>query len=150
MKQFTWRLQRLLDLKIKEEDVKRDALVAVTEQAAAARSRILLERAGFRQMLSELRDKDGRVRLAEQQLLLTYTHVFDSRMKGLEEHLAALEKLRLARIEEILEIRKLRKGLEKLREKARSEFMRKEHKLEQHEADEHTSMRFARALIERS
>jgi flagellar export protein FliJ len=143
-------LQRLLDLKIKEEDVKRDELVAVTEQAAGVRSRILMERAQFRQMLSALRAKDGRQRLMEQEVLLQYTHVFDLKVKRLEADLSELEKLRRAKIAEILEIRKFRKGLEKLREKARAEHMRNEQKLEQNAMDEHTTIRFAHALIEQS
>jgi len=143
-------LQRLLDLKIKEEDLKRDELVAVTEQAAAVRSRILLERAQFRRTLSALRARDGRQRLAEQEVLLQYAHVFDLKMKRLEERLSELEKLRRAKIAEILEIRKFRKGLEKLREKARAEFMRNEQMQEQKAADEHTTIRFAHDLIEQS
>ncbi|HPD45845.1 MAG TPA: flagellar FliJ family protein [Anaerohalosphaeraceae bacterium] len=150
MKRFAWRLQRVLDLKIKEEEVKREALMAVTEQAAAVRGRILMERAAFRRTLSELRGRDGWLRLTEQEMLLQYGHVFEARMRQLESRLAELEEQRRAKIAEVLEVRKFRKGLEKLREKARAEFMKNGQKLEQNEMDEHTTIRFARALMEQS
>lgn len=147
---FTWRLQRLLDLKAREEDVKRDELVALTERAAAIRSRILIERAGFRRMLSELRNTPDGDRLTEQETVLNYAHVFDAKIVRLEANLSELETLQRAKITEVLEIRKFRKGLEKLREKALAEFVRYEQKQEQKETDEYAALSFSRDMIKQS
>ena len=57
MKKFVWRLQRLLDIKIKQEDVMRSELVAVTEQALAVRSGIMVRKAALRKLLTDLSAK---------------------------------------------------------------------------------------------
>lgn len=147
MKKFVWRLQRLLDIKIKQEDSKRAELVAVTERAVAVRGRIMLKKAELRQMLAELSGLEFRQRVTEQELFLKHAHVFDRKIKELKDKLVELEKLRRVKIEEIFVIRKFRKGLEKLRVKAESEFMSDQYKREQDEFDDYTSIRHARKLI---
>lgn len=44
MKNFNWPLQRLLDVKGKQEHAMRAELAAITEQSAALRSRIMMEK----------------------------------------------------------------------------------------------------------
>ena len=148
MKRFAWRLQRLLDIKIKEEDVKRSELITVTEKAVAVRGQIMLSKANLRRMLAELKDQKGTQRVTQQELFLQYTYVFDRKIEELENRLTELENLRHMKIREILEIRKLRKGLEKLREKAKTEFMQQQEKREQNELDDNTTIRFARNILQ--
>ena len=149
VKRFAWRLQRLLDIKIKEEDVKRSELITVTEQAVAVRGQIMLGKANLRRMLAELKDHKGTKRVTQQELFLQYTYVFDRKIEELENRLTELEKLRRMKIREILEIRKLRKGLEKLRVKAKTEFMQQQEKREQNELDDNTTIRFARDILQK-
>ena len=148
MKRFAWRLQRLLDIKIKEEDVKRSELITVTEKAVAVRGQIMLSKANLRRMLAELKDHKGTKRVTQQELFLQYIYVFDRKIEELENRLTELENLRHMKIREILEIRKLRKGLEKLREKAKTEFMQQQEKREQNELDDNTTIRFARNILQ--
>ena len=148
MKRFAWRLQRLLDIKIKEEDVKRSELITVTEKAVAVRGQIMLSKANLRRMLAELKDHKGTKRVTQQELFLQYIYVFDRKIEELENRLTELENLRRMKIREILEIRKLRKGLEKLREKAKTEFMQQQEKREQNELDDNTTIRFARNILQ--
>lgn len=148
MKRFEWRLQRLLDIKIKQEDAKRAELVAVTEQAAVVRGQIMLKKAMLRQMLAELSGREIRQRLSDQELFLRHAHIFDRKIKELKDKQKELEKLRRIKIGEMLEIRKSRKGLEKLRVKAEFEFMSEQYKREQDELDDNTSIRYARELID--
>ena len=77
MKKFIWRLQRLLGIKIKQENVMRAELVAVTEQAVAVRSRIMVQKAALRKMLNELAEKNAKQRMPEQEFFLKYVHVTD-------------------------------------------------------------------------
>lgn len=150
MKKFVWRLQRLLDIKIKQEGAKRGELVAVTEQAVAVRSQIMVQRAALRKMLAELSQKKAKQRLSEQEFFLKYAHVSDEAIKGLEEELSELEKIRQAKIKEIMKIRRYRKGLEKLRAEARAEFQKEEQRYEQKESDAKTTVSFARKIIQRA
>jgi len=150
VKKFVWRLQRLLDIKIKQEGAKRGELVAVTEQAVAVRSQIMVQRAALRKMLAELSQKKAKQRLSEQEFFLKYAHVSDEAIKGLEEELAELEKVRQAKIKEIMKIRRYRKGLEKLRAEARAEFQKEEQRYEQKESDAKTTVSFARKIIQRA
>ncbi len=148
MKKFVWRLQRLLDIKIKQEGAKRGELVAVTEQAVAVRSQIMVQRAALRKMLAELSQKKAKQRLSDQEFFLKYAHVSDEAIKRLEEELAELEKVRQAKIKEIMKIRRYRKGLEKLRAEARAEFQKEEQRYEQKESDAKTTVSFARKIIQ--
>ncbi len=79
---------------------------------------------------------------------MKHAHIFDRKIKGYEDKLAELERLRRIKIGEILEIRKFRKGLEKLRAKVKAEFIRQQDKQEQKEMDDNTNMRFARNLLQ--
>jgi flagellar export protein FliJ len=148
VKKFTWRLQRLLDLKVKQENVMRTELVSITEQAVALRGRIMLQKTALRQMLAKLAKKDAKKRLKEQQLVLKYIHVTDKEIEELKTKLVELEKLRRDKIKQIMKIRKLRKGLEKLRADARAEFIKELEKFEQNELDDNTTITFARKILQ--
>lgn len=148
MKKFVWRLQRLLDIKIKQEVAKRGELVAVTEQAVAVRSQIMVQRAALRKMLAELSQKKAKERLSEQEFFLKYAHVSDEAIRRLKETLAELEKVRQAKIKEIMKIRRYRKGLERLRAAARAEFLKEEQRNEQKESDAKSTVSFARKIIQ--
>ena len=148
MKKFKWRLQRLFDLKVKQENVMRTELVSITEQAVAMRGRIMLRKTSLRQMLSKLAKKDAKKRIQEQQLVLKYIHVTDKEIEELGKKLAELEKLRKDKIKQIMEIRKLRKSLEKLRANAKAEFIKELEKFEQNELDDNTSITFARKILQ--
>lgn len=150
MKRFVWRLQRLLDIKIKQEYAKRGELVAVTERAVAVRSQIMVRRAVLRKMLTELSEKKGKQRLSEQEFFFKYAHVSDEEIKKLELKLAGLEKLRHRKIQEIMKIRRFRKGLERLRAEAKAQFLKEEEKREQKDLDDKTIMSFAWKIIQPS
>ncbi|MHC4075690.1 MAG: hypothetical protein ACYSRZ_04670, partial [Planctomycetota bacterium] len=44
MKRFVWRLQRVLDIKTKEEQTKKAQLIKLTEKLARARSKLLTQK----------------------------------------------------------------------------------------------------------
>ena len=98
MKKFAWRLQRLLDIKIKQEDVMRSELVAVTEQALAVRSGIMVRKAALRKLLTDLSAKQAQQRLNEQEFFFKYAHVSEAEIKKLGLKLAKLEKVRHSKI----------------------------------------------------
>jgi flagellar biosynthesis chaperone FliJ len=148
VRRFVWRLQRLLDIKIKQEDAKRGELVIVTEQALSVRSAIMVRKAAMRKLLRDLSEKDGQERLSEQVLVLKYIHVSETEIKNLEFRLAELEKERQKKLQEIMKIRKFRKGLERLRANSKTEFVKEQEWLEQKDLDDKSTMSFARKVIQ--
>ena len=56
MKRFQWRLQRVLDIKQKEEQVKRAELVHLTEKLSQARVALFIQKRILEDLLDELAD----------------------------------------------------------------------------------------------
>lgn len=149
MKKFAWRLQRLLDIKIKQEKALRAELVAVTEQAVAVKGQIVLKRIALRQKLEDLGALEASKRLSQQQFFFKFVHVLDTQIRHLKQALKEIEELRKKKIKEIMEIRRSRKSLEKVREKAKEEYIIEQNRIEQIENDDMTSMKYARAIIQK-
>ena len=72
------------------------------------------------------------------------------RIKELEEQLAKVEELRQEKMQEVMEIRKFRKGLEKIRENDKVEFVKEQERLEQIDLDDKTSVRYARNILQKA
>jgi flagellar biosynthesis chaperone FliJ len=148
VKKFVWRLQRLLDIKIKQEGAMRAELVAVTERALAVRSEIMVRKAALRKLLSDLGAKQAQERLSEQEFFLKYAYVSDAKIEKLEVKLAELERVRQSKVQEIMKIRRFRKGLERLRAEAKAEFVAEQEKLQQKDMDAKTIEGFARKVLQ--
>ncbi len=148
MLKFEWRLQKLLDLKIKQEQSLRTELIAVTEQAVALRGQILMERALLRQQLSETERMPGVERMARQEFLLQFSQVTETTIRDMEQKLELLEMARRSKIQEILTVRKFRKGLEKLRSRAQEEFEQEQQRQDQKQTDDRNSIGFARRIMQ--
>jgi len=147
MKRFVWRLQRLLDLKVRQHEMLRAELAALSEQAATVRAQILMLKAQIRGRLAEMRTLAADQRLEKQQMFLQFAHVLDTRMKALSDKLASLEQQRREKINQLLAIRKERKSLEKLRARAVEEYRKEQNRQEQMITDEAGCTTYARALI---
>ena len=148
MKKFRWRLQRLLDVRQKQEDAMRAELIGLTEQTATLRGRILMEKAMLRSRLADLRHTPANDRLRQQQAFMQCVSVVDSRIASFQSELNALEQKRSEKIEAIMDIRKFRKSLERLRAQARDAHYNEQHRDEQNSQDEGTNAAFARKILE--
>ena len=89
MKKFVWRLQRLLEIKIKQEESMRAELVAITEQAVSLRGRIMMQKTILRRMLAEMEQKEGSQRLAEQEFFFKYAHIKFRRNRKIKQFIIA-------------------------------------------------------------
>lgn len=147
MKKFKWRLQRLLDVREKQEQALRVELAALTEQTAALRGRILMEKAMLRSRLAELRLTDGSERIAQQQMFMQYVTAVDAKIGGLQCDLNTLEQQRKEKIEAMMAVRKLRKALERLRTQAATDHCQQAEHAEQNEQDESANAAFARKML---
>jgi len=146
VRRFAWRLQRLLDIKVKQERSLRSELVTLTERAVALRGRILARRAALRRLLDGLScDEDDWV--ARRRLVLEQATVTEQLLMTLEQQLETLEKERRKKMHEVLDVRKFRKRLERLRARAYEQFMQEQEKRMQDEIDDRTNVGTARRIL---
>ena len=62
MKRFVWRLQQVLDIKIKEEQVKRTELFQLTERLAQIRGELLVRQKILKDVISSIVAKEPQTR----------------------------------------------------------------------------------------
>ncbi|MBN2136620.1 MAG: flagellar FliJ family protein [Sedimentisphaerales bacterium] len=144
MKRFVWRLQRVLDVKTKEEQIAKIKLLKLTEKLTQKRSELLIQKRLLQDIIAGLTDMNARKRLSEQEFFLKHSTTTDELIRQLEENIKNLETQQKEKIAELLKLRRFREGLQKLREKAKAEFIEEQEKLEQKELDEMAAIRFAR------
>ncbi len=147
MKKFNWKLQRVLDVRMKQEDSLKNELAVINERAASIRNAIMLKRSSLKQQLEDVAEAPPGKRAAAQEFFLKFVHALDNEIDNLEKNRAEVQHEKQKKIQEILEVRKSRKGLEKLRESAKDEYMQEMERAEQRELDERNSIAEARKLL---
>jgi flagellar biosynthesis chaperone FliJ len=150
MRRFKWRLQRVLDIKQKEEQVKRAELLGITERLGQIRGELFMQKRIIEDLIDGLSEEDPRNRVGRQAFFLNYSATNDAKIKNLERGIETLETQQKEKMAEILTIKRLNEGLEKLRSQAKTEFVMVQEKLEQNEMDETSTSRFARKMIEKN
>lgn len=136
MKRFVWRLQQVLDVKVKEEQVKRTELFQLTERLAQIRGELLVRKKILKDIISSIVVKESHTRLSEQQLFLKYSGASDELIKQLQNKICRLESQQKEKIAEVVKTRRFKEGLGKLRAEAKKRFLKEQEKLEQKELDE--------------
>ncbi|HQG47799.1 MAG TPA: hypothetical protein PK373_01825, partial [Sedimentisphaerales bacterium] len=91
MKRFVWRLQRVLDVKAKEEQLRRTELFRLTELLTAKRGEMLMRQRVLENLLADLRNDRSPERLSSQAFVLQRVAVDDERIRKLQEEIATLE-----------------------------------------------------------
>ena len=91
MKRFVWRLQRVLDVAVKQEQVKKAELLEITEMLTRTRSELLAQKRILEDIIRSLARKDPQKRLGEQELFLKYSTISDKTIKELEDRAARIE-----------------------------------------------------------
>ena len=147
MKRFVWRLQRVLEIKTKEEQTKKAELLKLTEKLTQARGELLRQKRILEDIIQRLMDIHPGKRLGKQEFFLRCSLTNDRLIEKLKGKLSKLESQQRKKIVEVLKIRQLKEGLEKLRAEAKARFIKSEEKLEQKESDEAATMRFARKIM---
>ena len=145
MRKFEWRLQRVLDIKKKEEQSKRAELLELTEKLASTRSELLFQKKILDNLIAKISSREHNQRIKQQELFLKCSKTNNERIKALEKKIKQLESKQKEIIKEVLKIKRFKEGLEKLREEAKKKFFKKAEKLEQKELDERSTIRFVRS-----
>jgi flagellar export protein FliJ len=144
MRRFVWRLQRVLDIRTKQEQVKTQELFALTEKLAQARGELLTQRRILQGIIESItRERTGE-RIGKQEFFLRNSSATDEQIKRLEVAVKELENRQKDMIAEVLKIRRSKEGLERLKEQAKKRYIEEQDKLEQSQMDEMAVMSFVR------
>ena len=144
MKRFVWRLQRVLDIRIKEEQKARAELLKLTEKLAETQSELLAWRKMLEEIINDLAMENPKKRLGRQEFFLRYSAASDEQIKKLENRVKELESQQRDKIAEVIKLRRFKEGLEKLRSEAKMQFIKEQEKLEQQQLDEGATVLFVR------
>ncbi|UCE49058.1 MAG: hypothetical protein JSW47_02735 [Phycisphaerales bacterium] len=147
MKRFKWRLERVLDIKTKQEQKERAELLELTERLAERRAELLMRQKMLKDVIRGLAQADPKQRLSEQEFFLRHAATSDEEIEKLMNQVSELESQQKKKIAEVLEIRRLKEGLEKLRAEAKRRFIEEQEKLEQKALDETAAVSFVRKAI---
>jgi flagellar FliJ protein len=147
MRRFVWRLQQVLEVKTKQEQIKTQELFAHTEKVARTRGELFTQQKILRDILDSIVKANPAERLGRQEFFLRNSAATDARIKQIKKDVEELEKKQKEMINELLKIRKFKEGLEKLREQAKKKFIEEQEKLEQKQLDEMATIGFARESI---
>ncbi|MCJ7675334.1 MAG: hypothetical protein MUO33_09305 [Sedimentisphaerales bacterium] len=143
MKRFVWRLQRVLDIKAKEEQKKTTELFQLTEKLSETRGRLLAQQRIRNDIILRIAQKKPQRRLAEQELFLKHSATSDKQIKMLKNEVSEMESQQSEKIAELLRVRRFKKALQKLRAEAKMRFVSEQERLEQKELDEGAIISFA-------
>ena len=146
MKRFVWRLQRVFDIRKKEEQVKRAELFALTERLANARGELLMQQRILENIIADISKKKTIERLSEQEFFLKYSAASNEQIKKLKNKVMELELQQSKKLAEVLKLRRFNKGLERLRAETKKRFIAEQEKLEQKELDEGANISFTRKI----
>jgi len=146
MKRFTWRLQRVLDIRIKEEQENTAELLEITDKLVATRSELLIKKKLLENIINSLAAESPKQRLCKQEFFLAYSNKSNEQLKNLKEKICNLEKQQKDKIMEILQVRRSKEGLERLRNEAKTKFKKEQEKLDQKELDDGAMVLFVRSL----
>lgn len=144
MKRFVWRLQRVLDIRKKEEQKARAELLELTERLAETQGELLVRRKMLEDIINGLTGENPKKRLGKQEFFLKFSAASDEQIKKLEDKVKELELQQRDKIAEVIKLRRLKEGMEKLRTEAKMRFIKEQEKLEQKQLDEGSIVSFVR------
>ena len=144
MRRFAWRLQRVLDVKAKQEQIKTQELFVITDKLAQTRSSLLAQQQILRDILESIANEKPGERLGAQEFFLRNSAATDELIKKLQANVRELEVKQKEKVAEVLKLRRFKEGLERLREQAQRKYIEEQEKLEQKQLDETATLSFAR------
>ena len=144
MRRFVWRLQRVLDIKEKEEQKTRTELFELVEKLAETRGELLTQQKLIQDIINRLVEENPKSRLGKQEFFMKFSATSDEQIKKLKEKIRLLELQQREKVAEVLKVRRFKQGLERLREETKRQFIAEQEKLEQKESDERAGVSFVR------
>ena len=144
MKMFSWRLQRVLDIRKRQEQKSKSELMDITEKLAGTRGQLLIQKKILENIIKNIAASNPKERLVKQEFFFSNSNASNNKIKILENKIKELELKQKEKIEELLKIRKIKQGMEKLRAEAKEQYIKEQEKIEQKELDENAAILFVR------
>ena len=144
MKKFEWRLQRVLEIRVMQEQKARVELFALTEKLAATRGELIIQKKILEDVVKNLAAKSARERLAEQELFFRNSASSNEKIENLKKKIKELELQQKQKLDEVVKLRQAKEGMEKLQAQAKEEYIKEQEKYEQKEMDEESNIMFVR------
>jgi flagellar export protein FliJ len=149
MAKFVWHLQRVLDVKKKQEQATRMELLHLTEQVAQVRCQLMMRQQALKTILESVAHASSHERMDKQALAMDFAKGSQARIKALEEQVETAQAQKKAKTEALLALKQASEGLERLRTDAERRFMKDLDKKEQKMADELSLLKYARRVTVR-
>ena len=149
MGNFVWHLQRVLDVKKKQEQATRMELLHLTEQVAQVRCQLMMRQQALKTILESVAHASSHERMDKQALAMDFAKGSQARIKALEEQVETVQAQKKAKTEILLALKQASEGLERLRADAERRFMKDLDKKEQKMADELSLLKYARRMTVR-
>ncbi len=140
-------MERVLELKKKQEQKARIDLIALADSLAQSQAQLLYQQSRLRQLMEEISELSPSQRMRQQQLLLQSTAATDKAIEQLKGKIEELREKQRQKRQEFRELRKSNEAMEKLREKAKEQFLAEQEKLEQDGLDESATVSYARDML---
>lgn len=147
MAKFVWHLQRLLDVKKKQEQATRLELLHLTEQVAQTRCQLMMRQQALTTMLESVVRAPSHERMCRQALAMDFAEGSQARIKALEEQVEMVQAQKKAKTELLLALKQASEGLERLRTNAKRQFVKDLDRKEQKTADELSVLKYARRVV---
>ena len=144
MRRFVWRLQRILDIKEKEEQKKRAELFELTNKIIEMQGELLIQQRMLEDIINGLAEENPKTRLGKQEFLLRYSATNDEQINKLKNQIRQLESQQKEKVAEVLKVRRFKQGLERLRIEKKRRFIQEQERLERKEFDESAQVSFVR------
>lgn len=122
-------------------------IAALSEQLAALKGRILMEKALLRSRLEALRQVESVRRVAQQAMFMEYIRVTDKYIDSLQQQASEIQMQRQEKLAQLTELHKQIKSLEQLKQKAFMEYQYQQQQIQQKQQDENAAQRYARQHI---
>ncbi|MCP4455405.1 MAG: hypothetical protein GY809_28430 [Planctomycetes bacterium] len=146
MTTFVWHLQRVLDVKKKQEQVTRMELLHLTEQVAQVRCQLMMRQQAIQAMLESVAQAAPHERMNRQALAMDFAEGSQARIKVLESQVETVQAQKKQKTQSLLALKQATEGLERLRTDAERRFMKDMDKKEQKMADELSLLKYARCV----
>ena len=122
-------------------------MLGITEKLSKTKNELLAQKRLLKNMIDDLAKEEPKNRLNKQSLFLKCSATNDELIKNLGNKAVEFEIRQKDKIAEVLEVKRFKEGLEKLRAEAKTQFIMEQEKIEQKDADERTTVMFARKKL---
>jgi flagellar export protein FliJ len=146
MKKFAWRLERVLEIKVKQEEMQRALVAQINERIAKVKREIAEWKEKAEKMLAGVRQCGPGERIGQQAFVLKTMAYLNEQVEKTKKKLAELESTREREMMKLLEMRRFRMSLENLREAAKVQHGLEVKKFEQAQSDDAVAVATARDL----